>query len=374
MTACGSYRGISGRGRQQGDSSEKAALWRHDDTPLDTFSHDSLNSRASLANHAAHTTSTTTASANSNRALTPTTPDLAPRSNGGPRSPDSQVVACTVHAPSMEGVDGAGEGEGGRNRLSTSSSGFSSFLAGKDSDLNDLLASSPLNPYATVGDGGPRGGSLPRRWGREGGGGGRGGGGGSGYSTLSGSFKTNGELGNIYEAIDTHRGYGDHACRLDPREGGGGGGGGGGGEQTPLVPPPPPSPPLPPPPPPIAADYDDPDAEPWRVDHYTVNNDEYALVRKPKAKTSPTGTGKAALPPGADYTNLPCLLQHEAADHALNGSADPTYDTVDIFRDEAGPVVGFRPTSGPYDRDRSSKSEPVSPSSGGTSRHRWDEL
>ena len=251
-------------------------------------------------------------------------------------------MACTVHAESTDEEE---------NRFSAGS-GFSSFLSSKDSDLQDLL--STLNPYATVSDG-PRGGSLPRRWSRDSKGGG--GGGGNRGSTRSGSLKMNGELGNIYEAIDTHRyhqhnGFGHHH-EAD-------------GEQMPLVhsPQPPPSPPLPPPPPPIAVDYDPSEAS--QVDHYTVNDDEYALVRKPKSRTSPQARGVSSARPIGDYTNNPC-------GDAVNGP-DPTYDSVDIFRDKVGPVVGFRPTSGPYDRDRNSKSEPVSPSSGGASRHRWDEL
>ena len=262
------------------------------------------------------------------------------------------------------------------NRFS-SGSGFSSFLSSKDSDLHDLLAT--LNPYASVPDG-PRGGSLPRGWGRDRKGGA--GAGGSRGSTRSGSFQMNGELGNIYEAIDTqryrdhskHNGFGSHSHphqhphhhhhpdEEEEEEAG--------GEQLPLVKPqPPPSPPLPPPPPPIAVDHDP--SQPPQVDHYTVNDDEYALVRKPKSRLSHRAHGAPSTRPTADYTNIPCVLREGG--NTIIGP-DPTYDSVDIFRDKAGPVVGFRPTSGPYDRDRNSKSEPVSPSSGGASRHRWDEL
>ncbi|XP_076468069.1 uncharacterized protein LOC143298920 [Babylonia areolata] len=45
-----SYRGISRRGRHGSDSSEKTALWRHEDTPLHTFSQNSHATLADVAN------------------------------------------------------------------------------------------------------------------------------------------------------------------------------------------------------------------------------------------------------------------------------------------------------------------------------------
>ncbi|KAK7499357.1 hypothetical protein BaRGS_00009332, partial [Batillaria attramentaria] len=297
-----SYRGISRRGRCAGDSSEKAALWRHDDTPLDTFNH---NSHASLA-------------------------DVATSPTNTPSNPrDSQVVA-TVHAESTD------EDE---SRFSTGS-GFSSFLPGKDTDFRDLLAS--LNPYATVGDSntttadgrGSGASTLPRRC--------SGGSLGSNRnSRRSNSLKMNGDLGDIYETID------------------------------PPSPARTPSPPLPPPPPAIAMEYMTSDTEP--VDHYMVNNDEYALVRKHKNKPAlqQVQPGVTASQSG-EYTNLPCLIQERNG--AGEGGPEPTYDSVEFkVPQDSAPVVNFRPTSGPYDRERNSRGDQnVSPSSG-AARHRWDE-
>ncbi|KAL8615562.1 hypothetical protein ACOMHN_016139 [Nucella lapillus] len=293
-----SYRGISRRGHQyQGDSSEKTALWRHgDDTPLDTFN---TNSHASLSEAAT--------------SLPLTSPTTTPDTIHTPLTPDSQLVACTVHAESMPG-----------DHRHSSGSRFSSFLPG-DAESEQQANGFP-GPFR---------------------GGGSGGGGGTSRSSVrSGSVKVNGELGNIYETIDVT----DLNHDLNHHDE---------GEETPLVQAPP-SPPLPPAP----RGHDDPSY----VEHYTVNNDEYALVRKPK---SPKGRGgsqtSSPTSPGPQYANHARALPHRRGD-CMEGPG------VDIFRDKSGPVVGFRPTSGPYDRDRSSRSEPVSPSSGGTSRHRWDEL
>lgn len=294
-----------------------------------------------------------------------------------------QIVSCTVHAESTD--EESDQRHSGVSRVS-------SFLGNTDPELNDLLAN--VQPYSTLPSDGPRGGTLPRRW--------SGGSGGTMSSTRSSSFKANGDLGNIYEAIDgaqfhsLHRPGHRHSGHPHSPN----------GEHTPLVPPqPPPSPPLPPPPPPIAGDYEEGEEGPGsHIDHYTVNNDEYALVKKPRNKGSPGKAHGVASPSrrgahpvsatrintkpvspshrnaqpviksptrgrNAEYTNM----VHDAdTDGQDNG--DPTYDSVDFFRDNSGPVVGFRPTSGPYDRDRNSKSEPVSPSSGGTTKHRWDEL
>ncbi|XP_025096191.1 uncharacterized protein LOC112565111 [Pomacea canaliculata] len=116
-----SYRGISRHKRSRGDSSEKAALWRRDETPLDTFNHNSHNSLAELS------------------VISPTTAAACPDTCNNhviSSLPDSQVVA-TVHAQSGD--------EEEDHRLSTGS-GFSSFLSGRDSAFW-----SSTNPYANVG-------------------------------------------------------------------------------------------------------------------------------------------------------------------------------------------------------------------------------
>nr|KAG5708398.1 hypothetical protein BaRGS_034429 [Batillaria attramentaria] len=290
-----SYRGISRRGRCAGDSSEKAALWRHDDTPLDTFNH---NSHASLA-------------------------DVATSPTNTPSNPrDSQVVA-TVHAESTD------EDE---SRFSTGS-GFSSFLPGKDTDFRDLLAS--LNPYATVGDSntttadgrGSGASTLPRRC--------SGGSLGSNRnSRRSNSLKMNGDLGDIYETIDAHQ-YNHYRAQQQLQQ--------------------------------------QPGYSYHNVDHYMVNNDEYALVRKHKNKPAlqQVQPGVTASQSG-EYTNLPCLIQERNG--AGEGGPEPTYDSVEFkVPQDSAPVVNFRPTSGPYDRERNSRGDQnVSPSSG-AARHRWDE-
>ncbi|XP_076460436.1 uncharacterized protein LOC143293450 [Babylonia areolata] len=353
-----SYRGISRRSQHRGDSSEKAALWRHDDTPLDTFN---TNSHASLSDAASTNPHTSTH-----------TPDTVHT----PLTPDSQVVACTVHADPMPE-------EAHSNR-------FSSFLPGKGPEHNGLPT---INPY---GDG-PRGGggSLPRRWSAGSGGSGGGGGGmmtrSSSSTRNSSSFKVNGELGDIYENgspgrdgdveedegenvrlgdltrphyHNRHNQHHHHHHDLNHSHESSE------GEETPLVRGAPPSPPLPPPPPPLSG------SEGYGpssfVEHYTVNNDEYALVRKPKSPNGKKGRGSQSSSPASPQAAVPHYTC--AMPDSMGAGPDPAYNGVNIFQDKSGPVVGFRPTSGPYDRDRSSRSEPVSPSSGGTSRHRWDEL
>ncbi|XP_071102785.1 uncharacterized protein [Haliotis cracherodii] len=63
------------------------------------------------------------------------------------------------------------------------------------------------------------------------------------------------------------------------------------------------------------------------VEHYTINDDDYAIVRKPKKPAN-----------NVKETNVDDI--------------DPTYDN--LFDEE---VVGFKPTSGPYDKNRDSGME-----------------
>ncbi|KAL8577557.1 hypothetical protein ACOMHN_044237 [Nucella lapillus] len=311
-----SYRGISRRGREGSDSSEKTALWRHEDTPLHTFSH---NSHATLADVATD--------------LYPPSPHNPPRrrDDGNEGSPDSQVVACTVHAKEEEK-------EEEERRLSTGSA-FSSFLSGKDMDLQDLLDSfHPSDPAVgkASGDcgavGGDDSGECGTVAGKDAGDydviGGTGdydiiagqnagdydiiggtdsgdydiiGGKDSGdydslatgrdtgdydriadgytadgrplrggeneANTRSNSFQMNGDAGNIYESIEDQQGLRRVlADRSSPR----------GGEV--------PGNPTRPPPPPLPCNDQ---SRPTFVEHYTINDDDYAMVRKPKSSTLP---------------------------------------------------------------------------------------